>query len=327
MGTPRHPGHEFVQGYEPGLPTCRATLGQLVRAYADFLRDAAGQKGFPVDVASVADAFRLTVVDADLIRPLGIDGANIDALGLVLLSSDGPETRRRFTLAHELVEKLVAALRGNRLAPVVQSYLGDTGRKERLCHWGAAALLLPRDALHAVLAKMDLASSAPASLASASAVADQFGVSLFVAAQALAERYGQSRTALVVWRLANKPTELRSAAAENQTTLFGERSTALPPKAARVWWGVFPHHLRDIEASVRHSSSPAGSVVHTALTTGTSGTGQERVAIGKLDAVCDVDARRVLFGDEPVVVSLVRLPASYGSVVRPDMFRHGAAAS
>lgn len=308
----RHPGYEFIEQHREGLPTCRRSLARFVRAYTDFLRHAAGQHGVPIDVDAVYRSFDLRIVETGELGAMGIEGANVDALGLVLVSTDDPVTRRRFTLAHELVEKLVAALREHRLPSRLDAYIGDTPKKERLCHWGAAALLLPLRAFREDTADGDI------SLASASAIASRYHVSLLVALHALVTRDGVGRTALVVWRLAHKPSDLASAPAANQMALFESGYRAMPPKAVRVWWAVFPPHLRHIEQSVCHASTPAGSLLHTTYEDGQPRAAEERVAVGQLDAVCGVDARTVQLGEERAVVSVLRLPEAFARSTQPE---------
>ena len=306
MTEAQHPGYDFIEQYGT-LPSCRRSLARCVRAYADFLRARAGQHEPPVDLAAICEEFGLTSVDAGDLGEIGLDGANVDALGLILVADEARETRRRYTLAHELVEKLVRALRGNVGTRPISDYLGETPRKERLCQWGASALLLPVAHVRAEVG------GAAATIALASRVAARYDVSLLAALHAVVAHHPDQRTALLVWRLANKPTELRGAPPEGQGALFEEGYRALPPKAVRVWWSSYPQSLRRALVGVRDASTPEGSHVHEVLHGRATGLVRERVRVGRFDQTCDLDAQRVRLGDEACVVSLLTLPSAPAS--------------
>jgi len=308
----RQPGYEFIERYNPGLPSCPASLARCVRAYADFLRAEAEQTEPPVDVDAICKAFGLQILDGSLLAGAGPDGASLDALGLIVVVEGDHEARRRFTVAHELVEILVRALRGNNLGPGLDRYVDDTGKKEALCHWGASHVLVPHELTQSIT------STQPATLALASELSQQFHVSLLAAAHTLCDRDRSRRTALVVWKLANKPSELHGGEDKAQTSLFGVGHRPLPPQKVRVWWARLPKHLSRLQVTVRHSSAADGSHVHTVYHQGLTGSVDERVQIGRFDAVCRVDARRVQLGNDTAVVSLLGLPPEYGPSA-PDL--------
>lgn len=303
----RHPGHEFVQQYEPSFPTSRMAFARCLRDYADFLRRASDENHPPIDLEAICRTFGLTVADAAPFADIQLDGANVDNLGLILIAEDTHHARRRFTLAHELVEKLIVALRGFPYPRDLGEYVEETPRKERLCNRGAADLLMPashvRDQLRGAEPTLDLASQ----------LVETYHVSFLAAVQAIVRHHASQRAALVVWRLAHKPSDLRGPHDPGQGSLFPVDHRPLPAKAVRVAWSAFPSHLvRRIEPSVRHSSCPTGSHVHEVYHGRAKGPSYERVKIGQLDADCHVDARRVHLGDEPSVISLLTLPADHG---------------
>ena len=313
MNDIRQPGYEFIEQYEHGLPSCSRTLARCVRAYAEFLRTEADQSIPPIDVDAICNAFGLQLLDGSAFTGNGPEGASLDALGLIVIVEGDHEARRRFTVAHELIEILLRAIRGNHLGPGLDEYVGDTGKKEALCHWGASHILAPDEHVHPI------SSGRPASLALADTLTEQFGISLLAAAHTLCDRDRARRTALVVWRLAHKPTEANGPDNTNQTALFGVGHRPMPPKKVRVWWAKLPKHLDHLQVTVRHSSTPDGSHIHAVYHGDPSVITHERVQIGRFDAVCGVDARRVQLGDEVAVVSLLSLPPEYGPTPTAQM--------
>ena len=297
-----HPGFDFVEQHDADLPSCRRSLARYVRAYTDFLRDAAECDSLPVDLGAICTRFKLTATDNPAFRDIGLDGANVDQLGLILIDGEAVATRQRFTLAHELVEKLVRALRGNVACERISAYLGESATKEKLCDWGASHLLMPLAHLRQEIG------AAPAALALAQRVATRFDVSLLAALRAVAEHHPTGRTALVVWRLANKPKEMLNGDNPDQTFLFDAGTRVLPPKKVRASWTHAPRTLMPSLVGLRHGSVTDGSHVHETFYERTNGATRERVCAGGFDQVCHVDARRVRIGTEPAVVSLVSLP-------------------
>lgn len=306
MSGARQPGREFIEQYEHGLPSCSLSLASCVRAYADFLRAESRQTEPPFDVDAICDTFGLRMMDGASLSGTGMEGASLAEFGIIVVVEGDHEARRRFTIAHELIEILVRALRGNRLGPGLDEYVGDTGKKEALCHWGASHLLAPDEHVDPI------ASGRSTSLALADALRERFRISLLAAAHALCDRDRARRTALVVWRLAHKPTEDRAPANANQTSLFGVGHRLMPPPKVRVWWAKLPKHLDHLQVSVRHASTLDGSHVHAIYHGGPPGVATERVQIGRFDAACRVDARKVRLGEETAVVSLLCLPPGYG---------------
>ena len=306
MNGARHPGQEFIERYEPSFPTSTKAFATCLVDYADFLREASGETEPPIDLDAICKTFGLTIADAAPLADIQIDGANIDNLGLILIAEDPHHARQRFTLAHELVEKLVVALRGFQYPRDLGEYVKETPRKERLCNRGAADLLVPaphvRNLLHDEEPTLDLASQ----------LVDTYHISFLAAIRAIVRHHPWQRSALVVWRLAHKPKDLKDPHDPDQASLFPVDHRPLPTKAVRAAWSSFPTHLsRKIEPSVRHSSSPAGSHLHEVYHGRATGRAHERVKVGNLNADCHVDARRVHLGDELSVISLLTLPPDH----------------
>lgn len=134
----RHPGYTFIESYEEGIPSCRKSLARCVAAYARFLRSEAGvETSLPVDVDRIYQTFGIRQGSLQVHEQLvGMEGFAADRLGLVFISTEGPEARQRFTKAHELVEYLITALQGNAYNHVLRNYI-EGSKKEKLCEWGA----------------------------------------------------------------------------------------------------------------------------------------------------------------------------------------------
>src|SRR5262245_13781386 len=125
----RHPGHIFVERH--GL----VQIDSHVLRYADFLREEAGLDDTPpIDLDRIRRRF-------DLPRPIPAALADQqgvlvdDEAGLILIKEDDPDTRQRFTYAHELVELLFAACSQYTEWSRWRPFFGGP-RKEQLCNQG-----------------------------------------------------------------------------------------------------------------------------------------------------------------------------------------------
>ena len=207
------------------------TFDDVLR-YAEFLRSEAGLNGIlPVDLGKIFEHFQIPeTLSAPLPQQQGL---LLDAnRGIIVINSNDPEKRKKFTTAHELVEMLFKALPQGK----------DLGRgwelkrpggfkettKEFLCNWTAANLLMPPPFIENEIKKLGVTFDC------ARSVAEKCEVSLSAALVQVA-RNSQRQHFVVLWRMKNKPTEINNTNNASQMTMFGVQNIA-PAKKLRVEW-------------------------------------------------------------------------------------------
>lgn len=203
-----------------------------VLGYAEFLRSEVGlDNTLPIDLDKVFDHFE---IPTPKYVPLSEQqGLLLDAeLGTIVINSNDSESRQKFTKAHELVEMLFSELpQGADLGSGWRldrpgGFKGST--KEFLCNWTAANLLMPPDYVQQQMKEHAV------NFDCAGLVATACEVSLSAALVQLA-RCSEDGHFVVLWRMKNKPTELRNTPDATQMTMF-DTDNALPPKKLRVEW-------------------------------------------------------------------------------------------
>ena len=120
---------------------------QDVLAYADFLLEESGQDhNIPVDLSLIFKRFQIPI---PIQKPLpGQQGLLIDAKnGIIVINSNDPPSRQKFSQAHELVEFLFNSLPNGK--DIGNGWMlkrpggFSESMKEYLCNWTAANLLMP----------------------------------------------------------------------------------------------------------------------------------------------------------------------------------------
>ena len=205
-----------------------------VLAYAEFLRNESGLNDvLPVDLGKIFEHFQIPEP-----KPIPLpqqQGLLLDAeRGIILINSSDPEKRQKFTKAHELVEMLFVELsQGKDLGrgwELRRPGGFKEGAKEFLCNWTAANLLMPTHYVQSEIKKRG------ANFDCARAIADTCEVSLSAALVQLA-RNSKEGHFVVLWRMKNKPTELKNKSDTSQMTMFEVKNTA-PAKKLRVEWSL-----------------------------------------------------------------------------------------
>lgn len=295
----RHPGFSFVE--RRSLPTSKKALSACVREYATFLRSEAGIEGDPpVDLDAIYERFGLRV-HAMTGRGGDIQGAALREAGYVFINEEDRRTRRRFSLAHELMEFLVGVLSDNRLGRGVRPYVTEGEKKERLCEWGAGLLLMPDEIFVPDLRKRG------ATLEGASRLAQRYRTSLLATLTRMVRCAG-GRLALIVWKRCHKPAERSAVATENQQSLFGDSYRAAPTKRLRVWWSVFGGRRKKNPLVSPYKSISADSLICRAFEEDRPLRGTEYVSLQRLRGECRIEARPAQIGTERSVITLLRLP-------------------
>ncbi|WP_263835074.1 ImmA/IrrE family metallo-endopeptidase [Salinibacter sp.] len=299
---PEGPGYRFIQQYEHGLPTGRKDLAQCVDAYVEFLLDASGQEDLPpVELEPIYDQFSLQAKEGDFKEAsLGIEGANLAEMGMIVFDSSDIQTRQRFTQAHELLECLIVALEGNRYSSTLEPYF-EGKKKERLCNWGAARLLMPKDLFQKSIREHGIGIDA------AERIARVFKTSRLATLRHMVNCYPK-RCGLIIWKRAHKPTE--SVPSPNQAELWDDlEGTGGPQKEVRVQWKDLGRKARKEVYVPEDKSVDSDSLIARALEEGEAKSGRERVELGDLKGTFEIEAVPFTAGDDPHVLSLFHWPA------------------
>lgn len=286
----QHPGHLFVDRY--GLVQAE----EHVLRYADFLRTEAGlDDSPPIDLDCIRRRFDLPKpIPAPLTDQQGV--LLDDEAGLILIKEDDPDTRQRFTYAHELIELLFAACaQHTEWSPLRPLFSGP--RKEQLCNQGAAALLMPQPAFGTQITANQLG------LAAGSRLAHLYQTSFLATLRHMVQHTSEP-WALVSWRFALKPTQERNISAY-QMPLFDFSEALTPGKELRVQW-VVSSRASSAHYIPKHKSTSEQSCIFQAYQSGVTERAIEDLDLGGSSVHCEIEAKRVVIVGEPWVISLLR---------------------
>lgn len=273
-----------------------------VRRYVRFLRDAAGIGCEP--------PVTLDRIFAQFGIPKPVYAALPDQQGLLLNPNSGsmiindgdPRVRQRFTEAHELVELLFSALPSGSGWATRRTGGFKHGAKERLCNEGASELLMPEASFVPRLR------AAGVSYRAARQLALEFEVST-TAALVRMTQIGPGRHAVVLWRMKNKPTEMRNARPANQLRLFGEAAADLPAKKLRVEWSVAGPNISLIPVD---KSVPEDSSIYVSWRSGVSTSGEDYLDLANCSGIFRCENQPFEIDGETEVLSLLHLPGDSG---------------
>jgi len=243
-----------------------------VFAFVDFLRNESGLNGLiPVNLALIFEHFQ---IPKPIHKPLpGQQGLLLDVEnGIILINSNDPTSRQKFSQAHELVELLFTAL------PVGQE-LGNgwllkrpggfkESIKENLCNQAAANLLMPPDYVNNQINQHGV------NIEYARVISAECEISLSAALVQLA-RLSTGRHSVVLWTLKNKPTEIKSKISEKQLGLF-DNNISGPEKKLRVEWSIGSANAPFIP---KDKSVEDSSLVHSAWRSNVYTSGKERLCL------------------------------------------------
>jgi hypothetical protein len=270
-----------------------------VMRYADFLREEAGLTvDPPIDLARIYERFGIPTPER---APLpGQQGllVNPDS-GLILINEDDPDVRQRFSEAHELMEFLFSALPSGRGWAARQAGVFKSSAKENLCNECAAELLMPRATFAPRVFQKGV------SYQTARLLASEYQVSVSAALVRVA-RVGQGRHVVVLWRLKNKPKEVRNKVSPNQFTLFGDALQALPPKKLRVEWSMGGPATPYIPPD---KSVPEDCSIYEAWQNGVFTAGEDNLDLSTISGLFRCENKPFDNQGERFVLSLLHLPS------------------
>lgn len=247
-----------ISSTNPAIPFLQCghggTAEQLVRHYALYLLRTANAFHLPVDPRTVQRYFGLPEpTEALLPGQRGfLEGDELR----IYLNADDPPTMRRFTFAHELMEKLFWALKEDEADTWVRGdalYETLMTQKERLCDIGAAELLMPLPLFQDMVPR-------PLYLAWAWYLASELGLSLTSVVWRIFEATS-TEGALVIWRYGYSPRE-EAQCAIPQLTLFDNLGESGPPKKMRVVWSLASPSIDGFIP--KHKSAPGESSIYQA---------------------------------------------------------------
>jgi hypothetical protein len=269
-----HPGKAFLA--RQGAIQTEEDIFQ----YVDFLRREAGLSDEPpIALDPIYQRFGMpTPIRAPLDEQQGI---LVDSnSGIILIKEDDPLVRQRFTEGHELMELLFDAI-----AEVISTLpRWSEAHKERLCDRGAADLLMPRSSFIPRLYELGI------SFATARSLAETYQTSVLSTLVRMVEQ-GEGNYALVAWRYALKPTEVRANPQAKQKL--------------RIWWRL---QTADWTGGYipKDKSVPPTSLISATYRSGEAVRGRETLNLGASRIRCEIDAIAIPMGDSAYVLSLLR---------------------
>lgn len=250
--------------------------------YVDFLRQASGLGDeLPTELSVIYQHFGIpTPVRAPLDEQQGI---LVDSsAGIILIREDDSIERQRFTEGHELMELLFDAVVEARQESNLPEWSED--HKERLCDQGAAELLMPRSTFIPRLYELGISMNTARSLS-------KLCQTSLMATLVQMIRQGAGNFALVVWRYALKPTELK-------------QNTAQPERKLRIWWRI---QTSDWTGGFipKDKSIAEDSLIWETYESGQPRSGRELIDLGWGKIDCEIEAISIQISDVYYVLSLL----------------------
>ena len=270
-----------------------------VLAYAEFLRSAAGLGDtLPVDLGKIFAHFEIPTPKT---APLpDIQGLLFDSQrGIIIINSNDPERRQKFTRAHELVEMLFKELSPGKDLGNGWELKRPGGFKEHtkeyLCNRTAANLLIPTAYVQQQIKKLGV------NFDCARSIADACEVSLSAALVQMAQQTSDGYF-VVLWRIKNKPADTKNQPDASQLTMFGMENV-LPAKKLRVEWCLGGDKSLGIP---KDKSTDSSSCIHQAWETNSFTTGTANIPLnGRSSSWYSSENMPFMVNNEKFVISLM----------------------
>jgi len=292
-----NPGQSFIEEFG------EITSADGVLLFAEYLRRESGLTVTPpIDLGRIYDRFGIPLPKR---QPLpNLQGLLVDPEGGIILINDHDfPLRQRFTEAHELMEVLFSALTpGKGWAARQRVGVFKQQAKEKLCNAGAAELLMPRDSFGLHVRRLGVSQSTARQLAILYQVSTTASLVQMV-------RVGPGCHAIVLWRMKNKPTEMRKTSPANQLSLSGMLGPAQIPQKLRVEWAFGGPGAPYIPMD---KSVPEDSSIHCAWKCGTFTTGEDHLDLGGLIGTWKCENQPSEMGEQRCVASLLHAPGDSG---------------
>lgn len=267
-----------------------------VITYTDFLRKESGLSSDPpINIESIIDRFGMH--DPKAIPLPQQQGTTVPFHGSpqIIIHAGDIATRQKFSIAHELIELLFLELPGEiRPDRLKENIFGM--KKERVCQKAAANLLMPLESFRPRAMRMGL------TFQSAELLADEYKVSLMAALCRLVDMYPKQGV-MVLWRMRNKPTELRKEVPDNQIEMLGFHPTNLPAPKLRVAWSY--GNLNNLFIP-EHKSIPEDSSAYEAWENDRFASGEEKMPFGRYNKKAIIESKPINIEGERHILSLIR---------------------
>ena len=245
---------------------------QDVLAYADFLRKESGQdSAIPVDLSLIFKRFH---IPSPIQKPLpGQQGLLLDARnGIVIINSNDPPSRQKFSQAHELVEFLFNSLPNRKDIGngwMLKKPGGFTeSMKEYLCNRTAANLLMPPVYVTNQINQHGV------NFYCARIISSECEISLSAALVQVA-RISRGNHSVALWMMKNKPSEIMRKVSTAQLGLFDDHKPQ-PAMKLRVEWSLGSENAPHIP---KNKSVEETSLIFKAWQTGSFTAGEERLCL------------------------------------------------
>lgn len=267
-----------------------------VIAYTNFLLVESGTSSEPpINFQAILGRFGIPEPKyVNLPQQQGMLLPNCEPLQMIIHAGDS-FTRRKFSIAHELIEAIFLELPGNiRFDGKKENIFGVA--KERICNEAAANLLMPRESFHPRAMRGGL------SFHTAEMLADVYEVSLMASLCRLVDMY-QKHGVMVLWQLKNKPIELKKEVPDSQIEMPGFHPTNLPAPKLRVAWSH--GNLNDLFIP-EHKSIPDDSSVYEAWQKDRFASGEEKIPFGRYNKQAIIESKPINIEGERHILSLIR---------------------
>lgn len=289
-----HPGRLFLK--ENSGTTIEGP--EDIERYAAFLlRETGVDREPPIDLGPIFTRFNLS--PPQYVPLSGQQGILLDPeMGLMLIEVRDHVTRQRFTEAHELIEMLFAVLPTQPGTSVRDIGKFKYQTKERLCNAGAGALLMPTSTFLPRIQQLGV------SFETARVLANEYKVSLSAALIRMAT-IGSGTHAVVLWRMKNKPSEVKSQVPAQQMVLLEVSPAKIAPPKLRVEWSFTRSSSYFIP---KDKSVPETSYIYSAWHNRCFSAGNDRLELGHAKGNFYSESLPFEANGEWQVLSLLHLP-------------------
>ena len=285
----------------PGIAFLRTHRGEnaeeLIAAYAQYLLHESEACQIPVSLGRIIKHFRLQSYKAPLPGSRGLTTPDLD----IFVNVDDTNTVQRFSVAHELMELLLIALKNEGCSWMSEVMFAKLwGAKERLCELGAAELLMPMDLFKPLVQREGV------SMGTAEKLANLCRVSLTAAFRRVVDT-DLAKCAVIRWRFTHSKTQFVPSKI-GQLPLFGDADSMDPPKKLRVERVYVSPSVRASKTFIpREKSVDDSTLVFRAYNDGVPTAGYDDLDLARLRGRYYTENRPIKIDGEWRVLSLVYL--------------------
>jgi len=284
-----NPAKSFLENHQVN------TLRDIIE-YTDFLRTESGICATPpIDLSKIIARFGMH--DPVFTTLPDQQGTTIPFHGIpqIIINDTDRTTRQRFTQAHELIELLFTELPGVIRMDRLKTNIFGT-KKEKICQNGAANLLMPEESFKPRAQQLGI------SFQTAELLSKEFEVSLIASLFRLADIFS-NKAAIVLWRMKNKPSEIKKKIPPEQTNFPGFEVSPLPSPKLRAEWcygNITDHVFPD------NKSIPVDSSVYHSWENETYAKSEETIPFPGYNHKGIIENKPISINDEKMILSLIQ---------------------